>query len=389
MTGRMWYQRVMTDTSFVSGFFRLSMEQRRHLVFGDEPTARDTLDSGGWDPALSETWIENIVGPMALPLAMAPHFCINGEKRWVPMVTEEPSVVAAAANGARLAARNGGFTVEAGPAVATAQVQLVTDPTAAWEQIQKHREELLEHLAGLDPELASRGGGPFELEKGNCAEDELVLLIHIHTVDAMGANIANTLAEAAGTFLETLTGGEVIGRIVTNAYPKRLTRATAGFAVADLARAGRTGADVARRMLRLADWAQRDLLRAATHNKGILNGILAVCQATANDTRAVAAGAFSHACGPSGMRPLSSWRLLGDGSRLEGTLELPLPLGSVGGLTVKHPLVRQLLSACRIHTAARLCETTAACGLANHFAALWALASEGIQTGHMALHHRK
>ncbi|MBU1412491.1 3-hydroxy-3-methylglutaryl-CoA reductase, partial [Myxococcota bacterium] len=291
---------------------------------------------------------------------------------------------------AKLAAGRGGFFAEAGDAVATAQLQLqVTDPVTSWRVIEARSAELLALLAPLDPALIAHGGGPLELERGAVFEDELIVHLHIATADAMGANVANTFAEALAPHLEGLTGGAVIGRILTNAFPRRLTRVRADFDVASLAHGDFSGAQMADRILRLARWAERDPLRAVTHNKGILNGLLAVTAATANDTRAVAMAAAAHACGPDGLRSLSRWTRSGDGLTLSSELSLPLPLGTVGGLTVAHPLVRHVLEAIGLTSAARLCETTAACGLANHLAALRALAGEGIQAGHMALHRRK
>lgn len=372
------------------GFHRLTPSERRAAVFGRDPGLDALFSTGGWDTDAADRWVENVLGPLALPFSIAPNFVINQEPRWVPLCTEEPSVVAAAAHGARLAAACGGFSCEAGEAVATAQVQLVVaDPAAAWATIEARADELLAELAPLDPALVSHGGGPERLERGAVFEDELIVHLHVRTADAMGANAANTFAEALAPRLETLTGGAIIGRILTNAYPQRLTRAAAELPVDALAHGGLSGEAVADRMLRLARWAERDPLRAVTHDKGILNGILAVTLATANDTRAVAMAAAAHACGPGGLRPLTTWSRDADGGRLRCELALPLPLGTVGGLTVAHPLVRRVLEALDLTSAARLCETAAACGLANHVAALRALAGEGIQAGHMALHARK
>lgn len=372
------------------GFHRLTQRERRAAVFGEEPGIEALFPTGGWDPEAADRWVEDVLGPLALPFSVAPNFVINGEPRWVPMCTEEPSVVAAAAHGALLASACGGFRCEAGEAVATAQLQLVTgDPAAAWAIIEAHADRLVKELAPLDPVLAAHGGGPFQIERGAVFEDELIIHLQVRTADAMGANAANTHAEALAPRLEALTGGTVIGRILTNAYPRRLTRATAELPVDALTHGGLPGEAIAERMLRLARWAGRDPLRAVTHDKGILNGVLAVTLATANDTRAVAMAAAAHACGPEGLRPLSAWSRTGDGLRLRCELALPLPLGTVGGLTVAHPLVRRVLEALDLTSAARLCETAAACGLANHLAALRALAGEGIQAGHMALHARK
>ncbi len=380
----------MTHDTRIPGFHRLSPEQRRETVFGADLTVDDLFRTGGWDPATSVRWVEDVLGPMALPFSVAPNFVINGTPQWVPMVTEEPSVVAAAAHGAKLAAGRGGFFAQAGDAIATAQLQLqVTDPVTSWRVIEAHSAELLSLLAPLDPALIAHGGGPLELERGAVFEDELIVHLHIATADAMGANVANTFAEALAPHLEGLTGGAVIGRILTNAFPRRLTRVRADFDVADLSQGGFSGDRMADRILRLARWAGHDPLRAVTHNKGILNGLLAVTAATANDTRAVAMAAAAHACGPDGLRSLSRWTRSADGLTLTGELALPLPLGTVGGLTVAHPLVRLALVSMGLTSSARLCETAAACGLANHFAALRALAGEGIQAGHMALHRRK
>jgi len=380
----------MSTNTRIPGFHRLTPGARRATVFGEDPTLEALFASGGWSEAAADRWVEDVVGALALPFSIAPNFVINGEPRWVPMVTEEPSVVAGAAHGAKLAAACGGFTCEAGEAVATAQLQLVTgDPASAWAAIEARADELVAELLPLDPVLAAHGGGPFQIERGALFEDELIVHLHVRTADAMGANAANTHAEALAPRLEALTGGTVVGRILTNASPRRLTRASAELPVAALAHGGLPGEAVADRMLRLARWAGRDPLRAVTHDKGILNGVLAVALATANDTRAVAMAVAAHACGPAGLRPLTAWSRSADGLRLRCELALPLPLGTVGGLTAAHPVVRHVLTALDLTSAARLCEVAAACGLANHLAALRALAGEGIQAGHMTLHARK
>lgn len=377
----------MTHTTSISGFHRLSMEQRRILALGEDAAGHPLLESGGWDAA-ADAWIENVIGPLALPLAVAPHFVVNGKPCFVPMATEEPSVVAAAAHAAKLAAELGGFTAEAGEPLATAQVQIVTnEPERAWQRVEERMEDLRRLLSGTDPALEAAGGGLHSVERGARFEDEIIVLLHIRTADAMGANVANTFAEKAGGWLESVTGGEVVGRILTNAYPRRLTRVRASFPVRPAG--GFSVPEAARRILRLARWAQRDPLRTATHVKGILNGILAVAQATCNDTRAVAMAAAA-AMQSSPLAPsLTRWEASSDGAVLTGELALPLPLGTVGGLTRAHPLVRLLLERLELASASRLCEAAAACGLANHFAALRALATEGIQAGHMRLHRRK
>lgn len=379
----------MTNTSSFSGFHRLSMKQRR-APLGEDAVQSPLLENGGWEPAAADTWIENVIGPLALPLALAPHFIINGKPGFIPMATEEPSVVAAAAHAAKLAAIRGGFEVISSLPLTTAQIQLVTQhPEQAWAQLEKRMDELRQILSGLDPRLEEAGGGLHEVKRGAVFEDELIILLHIHTADAMGANIANTFAETAGRWIENATGGTVVGRILTNAYPGRITRARAAFPVESLAAGGFSGPETAQRILRLARWAQRDPLRTVTHVKGILNGVMAVALATCNDTRAVAMAAAAAMQSSPHAPALSRWELSDDGTVLAGELAMPLPLGTVGGLTRAHPLVRLLLERLDLTSAPRLCEAAAACGLANHFAALRALATEGIQAGHMRLHRRK
>lgn len=379
----------MTLPPRFSGFHQLSIQQRR-TVLGEDTLHSSLLDTGGWDPEIGNTWIENVIGPLALPLALAPHFIINGKPTWIPMTTEEPSVVAAAAHAAKLASIQGGFEVDTPLPLTTAQIQwVVLEPQQAWEHLQSRLEELRTLLTGLDPQLEAAGGGLHTIECKDVFEDELIVLLHIHTADAMGANIANTFAETAGRWIEQNMGGTVIGRILTNAYPQRITHAKASFFVESLSVGGFSGPETAQRMLRLARWAQRDPLRTVTHVKGILNGIMAVAQATCNDTRAVAM-ATAAAMQFSPYAPsLSHWELSVDGSVLTGQIALPIPLGTIGGLTRAHPLVRLLLERLELTSANRLCQAAAACGLANHFAALRALATEGIQAGHMRLHRRK
>ncbi len=377
-------------TSRIKGFHDLGVDGRRDAVLGDlSIDQRDVLCTGGLSIEEAAALVEDVVGLFGLPLALAPNFLVDGIDQFLPMVTEEPSVVAAAANGARVARLGGGFTVTAGAPVSTCQLLIEpTDLDTAHDQIDHLTPSLLEAAAALDPVLSRLGGGPLNLEVGSRLPDgALTLLLHVNCLDAMGANVVNTMGEHILDLLEEAGVGRGLAAIVTNAMPHRKTTVTARFPVSALLRGGHSGEDAAEGILALARWAAADPFRAVTHNKGIMNGVTAVTLATGNDTRAQEAAAHWYASRSGSYGPLSSWSL--DGDALVGTLALPVPAGTVGGLTAVHRTTRLLLSTLGITDAATLAALTASAGLANNFAALWAIATEGIQRGHMTLHARR
>lgn len=381
----------MARNSRLSGFRSLSIEERRRQLTengGLDPELYPTLDGGGIDLALADRMVENVIGTLAIPLGVATNFTVNGTDVLVPMATEEPSVVAAASNAARIARIRGGFHTTSTSPVMQAQIQLVdvTDPAAARLRILEYRDELIAAAAQHDPTLASLGGGVRDLTVRLVpARSQVYVVTHLHVDvrDAMGANAVNTMAEAIAPRLAELAGGRPVLRILTNLADQRVSRARA---VLDAEALG--GAQVAVDMVHGYELAAADPYRAATHNKGIMNGVSALVLATGNDTRAVEAGAHAYAVNGDGRYSSLSTFTLDDAGDVVATLELPTPVGLVGGATRTHPTVRAALALTGVQGARQLGELIAAVGLAQNIAAVRALAAEGIQRGHMSLHAR-
>ncbi|WP_084342877.1 hydroxymethylglutaryl-CoA reductase, degradative [Janibacter corallicola] len=343
---------------------------------------------GGLTPERAETMIENVVGVLGVPLGIATNFIVNDLEVLVPMATEEPSVVAAASHAARIARASGGFHASTSAPVMQAQIQVldVPDPQAARLRVLAAREELMAAGDAQDPSLVSFGGGVRDIVARTVpTRVGTHLLVHlvVDVRDAMGANAVNTMAEALAPRIAELAGGRPLLRILTNKADQRLARA---HAVLDATELG--GPRVVRDMVAAGALAEADPYRAATHNKGIMNGITAVALATGNDTRAIEAGAHSHAVGPDGRYgSLSHFEETADGD-LAVSLELPMAVGIIGGATKTHPSAGAALQLMGITDAAQLAEVITSVGLAQNVAALRALATEGIQRGHMTLHRR-
>jgi len=359
---------------------------------------REALASGGLDAAAADRMIENVVGLLALPVGVGLHLVVNGRARLVPMAIEEPSVVAGLSNAAKMLAAGGGVAATATDARMIAQVQLVDVPDldAAERAVLDARERLARICAEADPALAELGGGLRDLAVRRLLphgpDDPLgpMLVVHlvVEVLDAMGANAVNTMAERAAPELERLSAGRARLRILSNLADRRTVTATGNVPFAVLAREGFSGEDAARGIEEASVFAERDPYRAATHNKGIMNGIDAVLLATGQDWRAVEAGAHAWAARSGRYGPLSRWRAGRDGV-LRGTLTLPMAVGVVGGAVQKHPAMRAALRLAGVERARDLAELAAAVGLAQNLAALRALAAEGIQRGHMRLHARR
>jgi hydroxymethylglutaryl-CoA reductase len=373
----------MTRSSRISGFFRLPVAERRARL-GLPPDALAALD-GGLSLEDANELVENAIGTFALPLAIATNFSVNGRDYLLPMAIEEPSVVAAASLAAKLTRAHGGFEVETDPPEMIAQIQLVELASAerAQARIEAAKGEILALADRVQPRLRSRGGGARDLVARVLDRDMLAVHLIIDCRDAMGANLLNTVAEAVAGRLAELAGGRVGLRILSNLCDRRRVRARFCVPVAALAFDGHPGAEVARGIACAARFAELDAYRAATHNKGILNGVDAVALATGNDWRAVEAGAHAYAAQGGRYAPLSSFRV--EAGALEGRLELPLALGIVGGAVRAHAGARLALRILEVTSAAELAQVAAACGLATNLAALRALATDGIQRGHMRL----
>lgn len=379
--------------SRISGFYRLSLDARRAdltVRTGLGPEDLAVLDRGGLDVETADHLIENVVGIYALPLGLALNFRVNGRDVIVPMAVEEPSVIAAASNAARMVREGGGFTAEADDPVMTAQIELcdVRDPGGAGLRILEARAELLELAAGAVPRLIERGGGPRGLDVRTVggAQDRVIVHVHVDCRDAMGANTVNTVAESLAGRLAQLAGGRGGLRILTNLADRRCVRATCRIPARALASPGFDGGDVRDGVVAASRFADEDAYRAATHNKGIMNGVDAVVIATGNDWRGVEAGAHAFAATAGRYRPLAVWTAEGDD--LRGRLEMPMAIGIVGGTLKVHAGARLVLRILGVRTASELAMIIGCAGLASNLAALRALATDGIQRGHMPLHAR-
>ncbi|MEE1824083.1 hydroxymethylglutaryl-CoA reductase, degradative [Streptomyces sp. BE20] len=382
----------MTVNSRLPGMRDLSIRERRVRVAqatAVEPKSLDVLDpERGLTIEQADHMVENAIGVLGIPLGVATNFIVNGRDHLVPMATEEPSVIAAASNAARIARITGGFVTSVTEPLMRAQIQLldVADPHAARLRLLEARGEVIALANEQDPRLVHVGGGVRDVIVQlveTPAGTYVVLHLIVDVRDAMGANTVNTMAEAIADRVAEIARGRALLRILSNKADLRRCRARAVFDAAALG-----GGEVVDNILHAAALAVADPYRAATHNKGILNGITAVVLATGNDTRAVEAGAHSHAIDRHGRyTSLSHYEKDTDGN-LVGTLELPLAVGLVGGATKVHPVARAAVAMLGVTTAGELGEIITAVGLAQNLAALRALATEGIQRGHMSLHAR-
>lgn len=346
---------------------------------------------GGFDEGCADAMVENVIGLHGLPLGLALNFIVNGQERLVPMSVEEPSVIAAASYAARLCSEGGGFTVEADPPITTAQVQLLEVPSLeqAREALLSRTQALLEQANALMPGMCGRGGGARELEVRVLDATTLVVHLHVDTRDAMGANLVNSVAEDSAPRLAALTGGRAGLKILTNLADRRKVKVRARVPVQALVSEGfPDGAAVREAILEAQRFAELDVYRAVTHNKGVMNGVDAVLVACGNDWRAVEAGAHAFASRSGTYRPLTRWWKCKDGA-LCGELELPLATSTVGGAARTHPGVQRALRLAGVTGAVDLAGLAAAAGLATNLSALKALSTEGIQRGHMSLHARR
>lgn len=389
----------MTDTSRLAGFYKLPLEDRvervadwANLTADEAATLTAALRLAPFENA--ERMIENVVGLYGLPLGIAVNFVVNERDVLVPMVIEEPSVVAGASFAAKLARAGGGFraTTTAPEMIGQIQVLDVADPWSARFDLLAAREELLALANETDPVLVELGGGARDLTVRVLEHTAVGPMLVVHLIfdcrDAMGANVINTACESLAPRVEALTGGRVLLRILSNLADRRLARARCTIPVDVLAFDAFSGEEVAQGIVEAWAFAAADPYRAATHNKGIMNGVDAVVLASGNDWRAVEAGAHAYAAQSGRYTSLSTWARDAAGN-LVGTLEMPLALGIVGGATRVHPIAQVALKILNVQSAEELAEIVAAVGLAQNFAALRALATEGIQRGHMQLHARQ
>lgn len=386
----------LPTNSRLAGFFKLSVEQRRAAVANTTGLALDRLtelDAGSFDVARANHMIENVVGTLELPLAIATNFRINGRDFLVPMCVEEASVVAAASNAAKMIRQGGGFSAHSDPPWMIAQVQLVpveggpADAEAAAAAVREASARLLELADEAHPRLLIRGGGAREVEVRVVDKDMVIVHVLVDCQDAMGANLLNTVAETVAPELETLTGWQAGLRILSNLSDRRCAHVSARIPPEVLIAKGFDGPQVVDNIVSASRFAELDPYRATTHNKGIMNGVDAVVLATGNDWRAMEASAHAFAAREGRYGPLAVWRK-GDDGWLEGSMSLPAAVGVVGGATRTHPVARLALEILGCKSGTELGQVMAAAGLASNLAALRALATEGIQRGHMSLHAR-
>ncbi len=377
--------------SNIPGFYKLSIDERQQvitkLVNLNTEEFKLLKNYGYISPSQLDKLIENVIGSYHLPMGIACNFKINNKDYLIPMVIEEPSVVAAASNAAKIARKNGGFYSEKIRSIMFSQIQVtnIKNMNIAKENIEKNKDKILKIANEQDPILTSLKGGAFDLEIHEISTRKgPMLIVHllVDVLDAMGANVVNTMAEAVAPYIEEICEGQVFLRIVSNLAIHRLAKCRAVF---DKELLG--GDKVVEGIINAYEFALADPFRATTHNKGIMNGIVALTMATGNDTRAIEAGAHAFAALSGHYSPLTKFQVDSDGN-LAGEIEIPLALGIIGGMTKIHPMARLALKILNIKSANELSQVAAALGLAQNVAALRALASEGIQKGHMSLHSR-
>lgn len=381
----------MARMSQISGFYKLSMEERLRLVKEFAGLTENEAELLHSTQALSlkqaDRMIENVVGVFPLPLGMATNFLINERDYLIPMAIEEPSVVAAASNAAKMARLGGGFKASTTTPIMIGQIQLtdVPDPQNGAKSILDERDRILDLANSQDPMLVSLGGGARDI-RARVIETRLGQMVIAELLvdcrDAAGMNAVDSMAEAVTPSLEKVTGGKALLRIISNLATERLARSSCVVPKDSVG-----GERVVDGILKAQAFAEADPYRCATHNKGIMNGVIAVVLATGNDHRAIEAGAHAYACRSGRYQPLTHWGKNGNGD-LVGSIELPMAVGTVGGVTKSHPLVPVVLKILGVTSSRELAGVIASVGLAQNLAALRALVDEGIQRGHMRLHAR-
>ncbi len=381
----------MAKSSAISGFYKLTPAERlRKVKEFSELTVEEAsvlANTGSLPMETADRMIENVVGAFPLPLGIGVNFQINGQDYLIPMAIEEPSVVAAASYAAKMVRDSGGFHTSSTSPVMIGQIQAVNvqEPYAARMRVLGAKNEILKKANDQDPVLNSFGGGAKELDAKVLQTTQGTMLItelYVDCRDAMGANAVNTMAEAIAPIVEQLTGGKVLLRIISNLAVKRLARA---WCMVSKEAVG--GEEVVDGIVNASAFAEADPYRGATHNKGAMNGIIAVVVATGNDHRAIEAGGHAYAARNGAYTTLSHWEKNAQGD-LVGSIELPMAVGLIGGAVKTHPTAKVAMKILGVKSANEFAEVLAAVGLAQNLAALRALSNEGIQRGHMSLHAR-
>lgn len=385
------------ENSQHSGFHKLTLQERRARLSDMAGASGEVFPyapAGGLGAEAADHMTENVVGTFGLPLGIALNFLVNGKDVLVPMVIEEPSVVAGASFMAKLARLGGGFKASSSAPEMIGQMQVLDlkDLETAAAALLQHKQQLLAEADNIDPILKGLGGGARDLEVRTITESPIGPFLVVHLIydvrDAMGANAVNTACERLAPRIEAITGGRVHLRILSNLADRRLAASRCLIPAQELAYGKFEGGKVRDGIIEAWAFAASDPYRAATHNKGIMNGVDAVVIATGNDWRAIEAGAHAYAARSGRYTSLSTWGKDADGN-LVGALEMPMAVGIVGGATKVHPLAQASLKLMGVQTAAELAQVIVSVGLAQNMAALRALATEGIQRGHMALHARQ
>lgn len=389
----------MEITSRIPGFYKMTLEEKKNRIIDlyelNDEEQRLLFSGESLPEDIADKMIENVIGTFSLPLALGLNFLINGQEYVIPMVVEEPSIVASASYMAKIVRDAGGFKTEATERIMIGQIQVVGCPDfeAAKEAILNEKEMLINAANDAYPSMKARGGGAKDLEvrmlnEGNSKFSQmLVVHLFVDTRDAMGANIINTMAESIAPVVEHLTQGKVYLRILSNYAVHSLAKATCVIPPHLLEADGYSGEEVRDGIILAYEFAASDPYRAVTHNKGIMNGIDPVIIATGNDWRAVEAGAHAYAARNGQYSSMTVWSKDEEGN-LVGELELPMSLGIVGGASRVHPMAKLAYKLLRVESAKELAQVIVAVGLAQNMGALRALATDGIQKGHMALHSR-
>ena len=381
----------MSKSSVISGFYKLSPKERLAIVkdfagLTDEET-RLLQETGSLPIDVADHMVENVIGVFPEPLGIGVNFQVNGKDYLIPMATEEPSVIAAASYAAKMVRDGGGFHTSSTAPIMIGQIQVVSinDAKLAKKQVLAAKADILKKANDQDPVLNSFGGGAKDMDAkiiDTSLGQMLIVELYVDCRDAMGANAVNTMAEAVAPLIEQLTGGHVYLRIISNLATKRLAKAWCTVPKESLG-----GEAVVDGIAYASAFAAADPYRAATHNKGALNGIIAVVLATGNDHRAIEAGAHAYAALKGPYTSISKWTKNANGD-LEGSIELPMAVGLIGGAVKTHPIARIAMKILNVKSANEFAEVLAAVGLAQNLGALRALANEGIQRGHMSLHAR-
>ena len=389
----------MSISSRIPGFYKMTVEDRKQHIIDlfnlTEEEANQLLNPISLPEETADNMIENVIGTFSLPMGLGLNFKINEKDYVVPMVVEEPSIIASASYIAKMVRDAGGFTTEATERIMIGQIQVVGCPDfdVAKKSILNEKEMLIQAANDAYPSLVARGGGAVDLDVRMLNEGEstysqmLVVHLYVNTCDAMGANIINTMAESLAPVVEHLTNGKVYLRILSNYADRCLAKAKCVIPPHLLDSEGFSGEEVRDGVVHAYEFAASDPYRAVTHNKGIMNGIDPVIIATGNDWRAVEAGAHAYATRNGQYSSMTTWSK-DEAGNLVGELELPMSLGIVGGASRVHPMAKVAYKLLNISSAKELAQVVVAVGLAQNLGALKALATDGIQKGHMALHSR-